>query len=102
MLGYQAWAMTILQIGHKEWLEPMVLVFFAMAKFVLIFYVLVPAIAIRWTVCALEKKPPTFDPQVCCLCCLPCSASSRIRYTLLASAGTRLGIPLDCLNVDLS
>lgn len=42
---------------HKEFLWLLTLSIFAAAKFVLFFLVLIPAIAILWTLRHLEKKP---------------------------------------------
>jgi hypothetical protein len=46
----------IWQISNTGFLDMVTISFFALVKFVLIFYVLVPALAIRWTLCRLEKK----------------------------------------------
>jgi hypothetical protein len=48
---------TTWHIQNPAFLETATLGFFAMAKFVLIFYGLVPALAICWTLKKLEKKP---------------------------------------------
>jgi hypothetical protein len=55
--GY--WEDMILRIWHLQnpaYIELITISFFAMAKFVLIFYALVPALAICWTLRKLEKK----------------------------------------------
>lgn len=59
ILGHQFWYQYLLapwHLGSPEFIDTITLLFFAMAKFVLFFYVLIPAIAIRWTVCKLEKQ----------------------------------------------
>ena len=44
------------QIHNTEFLDIVVVSFFTLAKFVLIFYALVPALAICWTLRTLEKN----------------------------------------------
>lgn len=58
MLGHQYWYHLLVnqwQLGSPEFLNMLVIGFFAMAKFVLFFYVLIPALAIRWTLRKLDK-----------------------------------------------
>lgn len=60
MLMHQYWYHLLVnqwQLGSSEFLNMLVISFFAMAKFVLFFYVLIPALAIRWTLRKLDKNP---------------------------------------------
>ncbi|HEY9745609.1 MAG TPA: hypothetical protein V6C99_05275 [Oculatellaceae cyanobacterium] len=43
-------------IGNPALIDILIIAFFALAKFVLFFYVLIPAIAISWTLCKLDKQ----------------------------------------------
>lgn len=59
LLGHDQWYQFFIakwRIGNPEFLDLLTIGFFAMAKFVLFFYVLIPALAIRWTVHKLEKS----------------------------------------------
>ena len=51
-------AMAQWQIHNTDFLDLLTIGFFALAKFVLIFYALVPALAICWTLKKLEKNVP--------------------------------------------
>jgi hypothetical protein len=44
-------------MGDPAFIQMLTLGMFALAKFVLYFYVLIPALAISWTLKKLEKKP---------------------------------------------
>ena len=58
ILGHNFWYQYLIapwHLGSPEFMNLLVLGFFATAKFVLFFYVLIPAIAIRWTLRKLDK-----------------------------------------------